>query len=115
VRVIAATHKNLAREVTPGPLPRRSVYRLAVVRLRVAPLRERKEDIPQLVQGFLDQLRVRYGERIPSSLAAVSLGKMARTTGRGTCASCATPSSAPRSKIPEPSTRPTPRQRQRRR
>jgi len=64
----------------------------------VAPLRERKEDIPQLVQGFLDQLRVRYGERIPSSLAAVAPGKMAAHDWPGTCASCATPSSAPRSR-----------------
>jgi transcriptional regulator with GAF, ATPase, and Fis domain len=76
VRVIAATNKNLAREVNQGRFRADLFYRLAVVRLPVPPLRERKEDIPQLVQGFLDQLRVRYGERIPPSLSAVALSKM---------------------------------------
>ncbi len=77
VRVIAATNKNLAREVNQGRFRADLFYRLAVVRLQVPPLRARKEDIPQLVQGFLDQLRARYGERIPPSLSAVALAKMA--------------------------------------
>jgi transcriptional regulator with GAF, ATPase, and Fis domain len=76
VRVIAATNKNLAREVNQGRFRSDLFYRLAVVRLAVPPLRERKEDIPQLVQAFLDQLRVRYGERIPPSLSAVALSRM---------------------------------------
>jgi transcriptional regulator with PAS, ATPase and Fis domain len=77
VRVIAATNKNLAREVNQGRFRADLFYRLAVVRLQVPPLRERKEDVPQLVQSFLDQLRVRYGERIPPSLSALALSKMA--------------------------------------
>jgi DNA-binding NtrC family response regulator len=52
-------------------------YRLAVVRLRVPPLRERKEDIPLLVEAFLGQLRARYGERVPATLSALALGRMA--------------------------------------
>jgi transcriptional regulator with GAF, ATPase, and Fis domain len=76
VRVIAATNRNLAREANRGRFRADLFYRLAVVRLQVPPLRERKEDIPQLVQAFLDQLRARYGERIPPSLSAVALSKM---------------------------------------
>jgi DNA-binding NtrC family response regulator len=77
VRVIAATHKDLAREVNEGRFRADLFYRLAVARLRVPPLRERKDDIPELVQAFVDQLRTRYGEAVPPSLSAVVVGKLA--------------------------------------
>jgi DNA-binding NtrC family response regulator len=77
VRVIAATHHDLAREVNAGRFRADLFYRLAVARLRVPPLRERKEDIPGLVQRFVDQLHVRYGAEVPSSLSALVVNKLA--------------------------------------
>jgi DNA-binding NtrC family response regulator len=78
VRILAATNRNLGREVNQGRFRSDLYYRLAVVRLRVPPLRERKEDIPVLVQAFLESLRGRYGERVPDSLSALVLGRLAQ-------------------------------------
>jgi DNA-binding NtrC family response regulator len=78
VRILAATNRNLGREVNQGRFRSDLFYRLAVVRLRVPPLRERKEDIPVLVEAFLDQLRRRYGARVPPTLSAVVLGRLAQ-------------------------------------
>lgn len=59
VRIVAATNRDLRREVNRGAFRADLYYRLAVVRVLVPPLRARPDDIPLLVQHFLRQLGAR--------------------------------------------------------
>jgi DNA-binding NtrC family response regulator len=56
VRVIAATHRDLAAEVREGRFRDDLYYRLNVINISIPPLRDRREDIPLLAQEFLDRL-----------------------------------------------------------
>lgn len=67
VRILCATHKDLAAEVAAGRFRQDLYYRLNVIELRVPPLRERREDIPLLTDRVLKRLA---GD---SGLAAASL------------------------------------------
>jgi len=62
VRVLAATNKELEKEMESGRFRQDLYYRLNVIPLVVPPLRERKEDIPVLVKRFLKDFAQREGE-----------------------------------------------------
>jgi two-component system nitrogen regulation response regulator GlnG len=61
VRVIAATHQNLEQRVQEGTFREDLFHRLNVIRLRLPPLRERREDIPVLTRHFLQQSAQQLG------------------------------------------------------
>ena len=63
VRVIASTNKDLDEEISRGNFRDDLFYRLNVIPFFVPPLRERKEDIPQLARHFLKELAATYGRR----------------------------------------------------
>ncbi len=60
VRIVAATHRNLEREVSAGRFREDLFHRLNVIRITLPPLRERKEDIPPLIERFLASSESRY-------------------------------------------------------
>jgi DNA-binding NtrC family response regulator len=60
VRIVAATHRNLEREVAAGRFREDLFHRLNVIRITLPPLRERKEDIPPLIERFLATSESRY-------------------------------------------------------
>ena len=66
VRVIATSNRNLAAELAQGRLRQDLFYRLNVVPLEIAPLRRRREDIPLLVNHFLEQFARQAGVKPPS-------------------------------------------------
>jgi len=62
VRVLAATNKNLEEEIKNGTFREDLYHRLSVILMRVPPLNDRRDDIPLLVDHFLDQIAKEYGQ-----------------------------------------------------
>ncbi len=77
VRIIAATNRDLEKEVMRGGFREDLYYRLNVITIRTPPLRERPEDIPLLVQYFLDKYSTEQGKTVQgiSSFAMKALVK----------------------------------------
>jgi two-component system nitrogen regulation response regulator NtrX len=75
-RVVAATNKNLEREIERGNFREDLFYRLNVIPFTVPPLRDRAEDIPLLAAHFLREFARAYGRR-PKELAPDALAMMA--------------------------------------
>ncbi|UJR87187.1 Hypothetical protein I5071_92880 [Sandaracinus amylolyticus] len=71
VRIVAATHRDLAQLVSEGKFREDLLYRLKVVHLSVPPLRERPDDVPMLFRHFLDRYEERFGTgplRVPDGV-----------------------------------------------
>lgn len=62
IRLISATNKNLFKSVKKGEFREDLLYRINTIHLEVPPLRERREDIPQLADFFLRRLARKYGK-----------------------------------------------------
>ncbi|MCK9366279.1 MAG: sigma-54 dependent transcriptional regulator [Metallibacterium scheffleri] len=73
VRILSATHKDLARLVERGQFRQDLFYRINVIELRVPPLRERREDVPRLTARILERLAADNGMDAPPRLQPEAL------------------------------------------
>ncbi|HHG73522.1 MAG TPA: sigma-54-dependent Fis family transcriptional regulator [Persephonella sp.] len=64
VRIISATNKNLEEEIKKGNFREDLYYRLSTITIRMPSLKERREDIPLIVESILKELKEKYGKDI---------------------------------------------------
>lgn len=76
VRIVSATHKNLAREVQEGRFRQDLYYRLNVIEIDIPPLRERREDLPVLCETLLARIAHDSGLPVPR-LTPATLAQLA--------------------------------------
>ncbi|MGI6718148.1 MAG: sigma-54-dependent transcriptional regulator [Bacteroidales bacterium] len=82
VRVIAATNKNLKEEIEKGNFREDLFHRISVIIIKVPPLRDRKDDIPLLVDYFLEDLSKKMGKK-PISFSKKAIEKLQEIPWRG--------------------------------
>lgn len=76
VRIIAATHRNLGQWVREGKFRQDLLYRLDVVPIVLPSLRDRRDDIPELLEHFLEESRRRYPHSPVRSFAADAIAQL---------------------------------------
>ena len=65
VRILAATNKDLRKMIEQGDFREDLYHRLSVIVIHVPPLRERKDDIPLLVNSFVETIAANMGQAVP--------------------------------------------------
>jgi two-component system, NtrC family, response regulator HydG len=75
IRLICATNKDLFRMVEEGQFRQDLLYRINTIQIELPPLRERKEDIPELIRHFLLTYNHKYGKNI-RGLSALAMNKL---------------------------------------
>jgi two-component system response regulator PilR (NtrC family) len=78
VRIVSATHKDLAAEVQAGRFRQDLFYRLNVIDIKVPPLRERLEDLPAIADALLARIAREAGVQPPPRLSPDARGRLAR-------------------------------------